>query len=842
MAAFDGKIYKLIDGDQFERVPLPDGANEEYCLEDFSNTLGSYVENKLCSEYGFIKVPLLIAPNIRVSIDDDARDASVAKEKMGAFDVEDQHQKEPIDRPTEVYPEQEEGATTSILASPNWTNAENLLIIVNNAVGSQVGIWSRSLCIQNGLRVGTLIPYIEKALAAEPPFGVLLLRPNTNSFRQAIVQPAGGATASNNADVSTMRESGGESAKGIKVLIKGSESPESHVLSVWENILPCAINCRHIALLGYGNGASLCHDLYTKSILSKDLNIVHSFVTIEASQIIQEDDSADIRSELGNMAINFEHSQDFSLGVELAYRRPKLGITTLSVGLPAGSSEISNVAVSASLAVDHVFSYLSQSYEIWLAENREATSVTPSEEDFVKSDQPAPTVSLENKSSIAVAFSKFFASQAYLLGEARIALVAPPTRNSCSVREVSRPTIDSGKEAATTVPKNSRRGSIFNFFFGRKLTLDNEDGESAAVKSKTDAKDNSLCVEDFDLLKVVGQGAFGKVILVRKKSGHNALRVYAMKVLKKTNVIAGSQVEHTLAERAILLEVKQPYIVHLRYAFQNKEKLYLLTDYYNGGSLFMHLSNAKHFSYERTTFYAAEIISALDYLHKKNIIYRDLKLENIMMDHRGHLALIDFGLSKHHFDHTGATTFCGTAYYIAPEVLKGKRYGFEVDYWSLGVLIYEMIRGRTPFQDSNKKLTFMRILKGRPTFNTDYFNPAAIELVSGLLRVDSKQRLGYKKEGAQELMNLSFFSSIDWGEISRKGVSPPWVPELSGPDDTKYIGKNFERMDPKRETEVHADVLLAAEKKALKQSKETDSIMFANFAFAGAGDSISSKG
>jgi serine/threonine protein kinase len=181
---------------------------------------------------------------------------------------------------------------------------------------------------------------------------------------------------------------------------------------------------------------------------------------------------------------------------------------------------------------------------------------------------------------------------------------------------------------------------------------------------------------------------FSQVMLVRKKNATDEGQVFAMKVLKKDVISAKGQVEHTKSERDILFEVRHPYIVRLRYAFQSDDKLYLVTDYYNGGTLFYHLRKSRQFTEERAKFYAAELLSALGHLHQQNIIYRDLKLENVLMDHQGHLALTDFGLSKQNIDATGgATTFCGTAEYIAPELLKGQKYGAAVDWWSFGILL-----------------------------------------------------------------------------------------------------------------------------------------------------------
>ena len=288
---------------------------------------------------------------------------------------------------------------------------------------------------------------------------------------------------------------------------------------------------------------------------------------------------------------------------------------------------------------------------------------------------------------------------------------------------------------------------------------------------------------------------------------------------------------HCLGERAILQQTNQPFIVHLRFAFQSDKKLYLVTDYYNGGNLLMHLSQHKTFTYEQTVFYAAEILSALEYLHSKNIIYRDLKLENLMMDHHGHLALIDFGLSKHNFvGAEGASTFCGTSFYLAPEIIKGQHYGFGVDYWALGVLIYEMLRGRSPYYDSRgKKVVFMKILRAKPSYNPDYFPPDAVEVCSGLMRLDQENRLGSKRvEQATALRRERFFATIDFDALSRKELQPPFVPDVSGPEDTRYVGKSYTKLDPYRESSADPELEIKAAKRVAKNPDQNE---FCNMGF-----------
>lgn len=302
---------------------------------------------------------------------------------------------------------------------------------------------------------------------------------------------------------------------------------------------------------------------------------------------------------------------------------------------------------------------------------------------------------------------------------------------------------------------------------------------------------NSLSVSDFDLLRVVGKGAFGKVMLVRKKHGEDASRVFAMKVLKKSVIAAKGQTEHTRSERSILCEIRHPFIVRLRYAFQSDVKLYLVTDYYNGGSLFYHLRKSRGFCETRACFYAAELLLALDHLHNSGIIYRDLKLENILMDHSGHIALTDFGLSKENVTNifnSQLTTFCGTAEYIAPELLKGLKYGASVDWWSFGILLYEMIGFHTPFFDKNRKMMFHGIINLEPNFPS-HFSTGAKTVLLQLLDKDPAFRLGSK--GAAEIKTSCFFAQLDFQTLMMREIPPPFKPEVSNEEDTKYVPRAY---------------------------------------------------
>lgn len=225
----------------------------------------------------------------------------------------------------------------------------------------------------------------------------------------------------------------------------------------------------------------------------------------------------------------------------------------------------------------------------------------------------------------------------------------------------------------------------------------------------------AFCMMDLIRLLSMITGSFGKVYLVRDKASS---MLYAMKVLKKDYIIRKNQVEHTKTERSVLGYARHPFIVGLNMAFQTADKLFFVLDYCGGGELFFHLGKVGRFPEERSKFYAAQIVLALEYVHKLGVIYRDLKPENVLLDQNGNVRLTDFGLSKEGVsDHsTGANSFCGTPEYIAPEVLLRQGHGRAVDWWSLGALLYEMITGLPPFYSRNRETMFEKIMKAELTF------------------------------------------------------------------------------------------------------------------------------
>ncbi|XP_070814537.1 ribosomal protein S6 kinase alpha-2 [Chaetodon trifascialis] len=299
----------------------------------------------------------------------------------------------------------------------------------------------------------------------------------------------------------------------------------------------------------------------------------------------------------------------------------------------------------------------------------------------------------------------------------------------------------------------------------------------------------------FQLLKVLGQGSYGKVFLVRKIRGVDRGQLYAMKVLKKATLKVRDRVRSKM-ERDILAEVNHPFIVKLHYAFQTEGKLYLILDFLRGGDLFTRLSKEVMFTEEDVKFYLAELALALDHLHSLGIIYRDLKPENILLDEEGHIKITDFGLSKEAIDHDKrAYSFCGTIEYMAPEVVNRRGHTQSADWWSFGVLMFEMLTGSLPFQGKDRKETMALILKaklGMPQF----LSPEVQSLLRALFKRNPANRLGAGPDGVEEIKRHRFFASIDWNKLYRKEMRPPFKPTVGRPEDTFHFDPEFTSRTP----------------------------------------------
>ncbi|XP_030172627.1 ribosomal protein S6 kinase alpha-2 isoform X3 [Lynx canadensis] len=282
----------------------------------------------------------------------------------------------------------------------------------------------------------------------------------------------------------------------------------------------------------------------------------------------------------------------------------------------------------------------------------------------------------------------------------------------------------------------------------------------------------------FELLKVLGQGSYGKVFLVRKTKGSDTGQLYAMKVLKKATLKVRDRVRSKM-ERDILAEVNHPFIVKLHYAFQTEGKLYLILDFLRGGDLFSRLSKEVMFTEEDVKFYLAELALALDHLHGLGIIYRDLKPENILLDEEGHIKITDFGLSKEAIDHDKrAYSFCGTIEYMAPEVVNRRGHTQSADWWSFGVLMFEMLTGSLPFQGKDRKETMALILKaklGMPQF----LSTEAQSLLRALFKRNPCNRLeSLSAKGSPPPGCLS----VDFSSCRRTGcLGLPRVTQLPNP-------------------------------------------------------------
>uniref|UniRef100_A0A673ZIX8 non-specific serine/threonine protein kinase n=1 Tax=Salmo trutta TaxID=8032 RepID=A0A673ZIX8_SALTR len=300
----------------------------------------------------------------------------------------------------------------------------------------------------------------------------------------------------------------------------------------------------------------------------------------------------------------------------------------------------------------------------------------------------------------------------------------------------------------------------------------------------------------FELLKVLGQGSFGKVFLVRKVTPPDDNELYAMKVLRKATLKVRDRVR-TKMERDILADVNHPFVVKLHYAFQTEGKLYLILDFLRGGDLFTRLSKEVMFTEEDVKFYLAELALGLDHLHSLGIIYRDLKPENILLDEEGHIKLTDFGLCKEAVDQEKkAYSFCGTVEYMAPEVVNRQGHIQSADWWSFGVLMFEMLTGSLPFQGKDRKETMNLILKARLGM-PQFLSTEAQSLLRALFKRNPINRMGSGADGAEEIKRHTFFSTIDWNKLFRREIPPPFKPAVARPDDTFYFDSEFTSRTPK---------------------------------------------
>ncbi|KAL1116873.1 hypothetical protein AAG570_005342, partial [Ranatra chinensis] len=330
------------------------------------------------------------------------------------------------------------------------------------------------------------------------------------------------------------------------------------------------------------------------------------------------------------------------------------------------------------------------------------------------------------------------------------------------------------------------------------------EGVEATPPATTIPRFRKYTIDDFHFLKVLGKGSFGKVLLAELKGSEY---YYAVKCLKKDVVLEDDDVECTMIERKVLaLGTGHPYLCHLFCTFQTESHLFFVMEYLNGGDLMFHIQKSGRFDEGRARFYAAEIVSGLKFLHKKGIVYRDLKLDNILLDFDGHVRIADFGMCKLqiYLDKT-ADTFCGTPDYMAPEIIKGQKYNQCVDWWSFGILLYEMLVGQSPFSGCDEDDLFWCICNKRPHIPR-YLSSQAKGILLSLLEKDWTKRLGSSENGAVEVMNHEFFDGLAWHSLERRALEPPFKPSMSHPLDTKYFDRAFTSERP-RLTPVDKEIL-----------------------------------
>ena len=336
---------------------------------------------------------------------------------------------------------------------------------------------------------------------------------------------------------------------------------------------------------------------------------------------------------------------------------------------------------------------------------------------------------------------------------------------------------------------------IEDFLLQKSQTI-GEVNKNGVVMPKTDSNTvfsnhknvKEVKLEDFKVLKVIGRGSFGKVNLVEYLPTHET---FAMKSLKKDILIEQEQIENTLLEKEILQSIDYPFLCGLVFCFQTEERIYFIMPFLNGGELFQHLRKFRTFDEDKVRFYGAQIALALDYLHSKGIIYRDLKPENILMDEEGYLKLADFGMAKKLKDDEKAMSFCGTPEYLAPEIITMEGHDKNADWWSFGILLFEMLCGLPPFYVENLDKMYEMIKTSSIKFPKRIaLSEDAKDVIRKLLEKNPKKRLG-SQSGIEEIKNHPFFASLDFDMVLKKKIKAPFIPELASDTDVQYFDEEF---------------------------------------------------
>nr|CCA24295.1 ribosomal protein S6 kinase putative [Albugo laibachii Nc14] len=522
--------------------------------------------------------------------------------------------------------------------------------------------------------------------------------------------------------------------------------PQKHVEQVWNQFVT-PLSC-DVFVIAYSRGTQ-----YVKHLLIHDdgngivQDRVKALAFVEPSHYVNDDDPYFARRILARRAIAWLLSTEIDVGSKIPTADSRHGCVCVSAGQVPPFVKSSSGAWALEMVMSSIFGSFA-------ARCGEAAGITVNDARITSCGLCHRKLGLLNRRTqctwCEVKFCSRCCEDKYVESFALFRVCSLCLRLPCL--------IDPRKKRIGTNHKSDAQ------------TIDSEHRNSVFIRPVR-GKGDDFSLADFDIIKLIGRGACGRVKLVRKNCGDDEGTLYAMKAIKKKLVIQRGLVESTNIERQILDRIDHPYIATLRYAFQNDGKLYLLSQYYPGGSLLDQMRLARRFPEDRTKLYSAEVALALHHLHCNKIIYRDLKLENILVGSDGHVALTDFGMSKQNSSQNDRTsTFVGTYQMMAPEVYTGKPYSQAVDWWALGVLVYEMIDGGTPFNAKSNKLIRNRIVSVDLKFSSR-FSCVAIDFVSRLLTKDEVTRLGSGPGGFEELKGHPWFEGLDWDLVMKKEVT-----------------------------------------------------------------------
>ncbi|XP_078697075.1 protein kinase C iota type-like isoform X10 [Branchiostoma floridae x Branchiostoma belcheri] len=326
----------------------------------------------------------------------------------------------------------------------------------------------------------------------------------------------------------------------------------------------------------------------------------------------------------------------------------------------------------------------------------------------------------------------------------------------------------------------------------------NHDG-TTAKEATSGGSDQHIGLDEFDLLRVIGRGSYAKVLMVKLRKTQ---RIYAMKVVKKELVNDDEDIDWVQTEKHVFETASNhPFLVGLHSCFQTESRLFFVIEFVNGGDLMFHMQRQRKLPEDHARFYAAEISCALNFLHERGIVYRDLKLDNVLLDSDGHVKLTDYGMCKEGL-HPGDTTstFCGTPNYIAPEILRGEDYGSSVDWWALGVLLFEMLAGRSPFDivgntenpDQHTEDYLFQVILEKTIRIPRSLSVRAASALKGFLNKNPAERLGCAPvTGFSDIQHHTFFKPIDWDALEARQVSPPFKPSIDSEGGVENFDQQF---------------------------------------------------